>query len=197
MTEFIESNLKFFFPENWEVKQFDQTRFFKYFSGYGFKGVDFLVITDEPKLLFIEVKNFADRYPADGIQPIDRLQANLDSFSEKMVGKFKDSAHLLQIIYKVFLRKWWFRHFALPLSARLPFSFVIKKDWGFWLTTHKLLEKKEIEFVLWIEFSEEMAEAEATFIFEKINSMVLSKMPVPTLKICNQRKNDTRIIGHP
>ena len=86
-----ESGLVFTFPKNWVVKKYDEHRFYNYLSGLGFKGIDIIAITPERKLILIEVKNYINRFPQDGIDPTETLIENIDSFSEGYVQKFQDS----------------------------------------------------------------------------------------------------------
>ena len=44
---FIESDLQFYFPDHWAVREYDNHRFYKNLSGLGLKGLDFLVLDPE------------------------------------------------------------------------------------------------------------------------------------------------------
>ena len=162
MQLFRESNLDFSFPEDWEVKKFDETRFFKILAGEGFKGVDFIIITPDRKLILIEVKNYSGDWPINGMSPTQNLTNNVAPFSKKIIHKFEDSFHLIKIIQKYYHRKWWFRRFV-PL---------IQREWGFWKTVNELLEKREVKLLLWLELSNEITEDEKINIQKEVAGLV-------------------------
>jgi len=59
-----ESALLFDFEEtDWIVKKYDDHRYYKSLSGAGLKGVDFIGIFQQEKVVFIEVKNFRAKHP--------------------------------------------------------------------------------------------------------------------------------------
>lgn len=190
MPKFKESNLEFSFPDDWEVKQFDKTQFFKYFSGHGFKGVDFIAITPEGKLILMEVKNYTNQWQAAHINPTDNLKNDLPNFSQKIISKFEDTFHLVKIIHQVYLRKWWFRWFVPPFRKYFSFSFLSKKKWGFWLLVYELIEKKEIELVLWLELAKEVPKKERNQIFIKISDTIHKDLNSYSFKIFNKEKNN-------
>ena len=92
-----ESGLLFTFPDNWWVIKLDEHRFYRYVSGRGYKGVDFIIIDDSGKLLLIEVKNYSNRFPADGILPITALLGNPMAYANKYIGKYEDTFSLIRI----------------------------------------------------------------------------------------------------
>ena len=69
MNTFIESGLTFSFSKRWKVLKYDKHRFYRYLSGSGFKGVDFIGVLDEKQLVLIEVKNYKDRFELDESDP--------------------------------------------------------------------------------------------------------------------------------
>jgi len=153
MSNFKESGLQFSFPKNWRVIKFDEHRFYKYVHGIGLKGVDFIGIKENGELLLIEVKNYADRFPQDGLFPYAALLENPIPFAEQIAQKFEDSFQLIEVIHKYYLRKFWFRKVAMRLMPFLPNNFVSKYDWGFWLKVYEQCANQttEIDLVWWIE----------------------------------------------
>lgn len=190
MATFKESDLDFSFPDDWEVKKYDATRFYNYLSGVGFKGVDFIAITPEPKLILIEVKNYRNRWEADGINPTDVLKEDVPNFVATITKKFEDTFRLLQIIQKYYLRKWWYRNLALPILNKNPNSFLIKKEFGFWWLANLLLEQKKIDLILWLELSDEILEKEKWEIFKKISHPVQKELSDYSFQVFCAAKND-------
>jgi len=186
---FQESGLEFSFPKDWVVKKYDEHRFYNYLSGLGFKGVDIIAITPERKLILIEVKNYINRFPQDGIDPTETLIENIDSFSEGYVQKFQDTFQLLQIVQKYFNRKRWFRGIANPIQSFLPFSFLISLDWGFWTVANQLLEKKEVELLLWLEVAPNLPSSKLEFIQNTISGTFQNKVPYFTFQISSQKNS--------
>ncbi|NNE29048.1 MAG: hypothetical protein HKN16_05405, partial [Saprospiraceae bacterium] len=66
---FSESGLQFQFSNDWTVIKYDDHKFFRYLSGEGLKGVDFLGFTSEGGLFLMEVKNYRNVNLHDGVYP--------------------------------------------------------------------------------------------------------------------------------
>lgn len=190
---FQESGLEFSFPNDWVVKKYDEHRFYHYLAGLGFKGVDLIAITPERKLILIEVKNYIDRFPQDGINPTETLINNTFTFSETFGQKFNDTFQLLQIVQKYFNRKKWYRWLALPISKFLPFSTLIKLDWGFWTIANDFFKNKEIHLILWLETAPELSENRLSQIHQTIYEVFLQQLPNYSFQISNLRNNDLSI----
>ena len=152
---FKESGLTFSFNNQWFVTKFDEHRFYKLLAGRGLKGVDFIGIYKEKTLVLMEVKNYIDRYKADGINPTEVFLENPDFFLKKVEQKFEDSLRLIQIVRRFYERKWWYRMFAKKLIGKLPFTFLMQFEWGFWTVVWQLVEEGKVEKVLWLELGEE------------------------------------------
>ena len=193
MSTIHESGLAFTFPKDWVVKRYDEHRFYNYLSGLGFKGVDMIAITPERKLILIEVKNYINRFPQDGIDPTETLIENMDSFSESFVQKFQDTFQLLQIVQKYFNRKKWFQWIANPIQSLLPFSFLISLDWGFWTVANQLLDQKEVELLLWLEVASTIPISQLENIHHTIADTFQDQLKLYTFHISHQKNNNTSI----
>ena len=190
MQYFEESDLNFAFPEDWVVKKFDETRFFKHLSGVGFKGVDFIIITPEPQLILIEVKNYIDRWPTDNLNPTEILGNDLERFSKIIIKKFEDSFRLVGIIEKYYKRKWWYSWLAVPIAKFLSFSKLLKMEWGFWKIVNELLEKKEVELILWLELSDDITASEQNRIFQSIQNYIEGSILGFSFRLLHHRVDD-------
>ena len=193
MSTIQESGLAFTFPENWVVKKYDEHRFYHYLSGLGFKGVDIIAITPEKKLILIEVKNYINRFPQDGINPTETLINNTLTISESYLQKFQDTFQLINIVQKYFNRKKWFQWIATPIQSLLPFSFLISLDWGFWIVANQLLNKKEVQLLLWLEVASELPDEQIKNIHHAISNTFKIKLPLYSFQISNHRNNNTSI----
>jgi len=193
MTIFKESGLEFTFPKDWVVKKYDEHRFYNYLSGLGFKGVDLIALTPERELILIEVKNYVDRFPQDGIDPTETLRNNIYIFSEKYIQKFEDTFQLLQIVQKYFNRKKWYKWVASSLQSFLPYNFLIKLDWGFWTLANDFLNKNKIHLILWLEVSTELEPHQVQEVHKKISILFNEKLPQYSFQIFNHNNSSTKI----
>ena len=158
MKTFSESGLTFSFSKRWSVLKYDEHRFYRYLSGSGFKGVDFIGILDENQLALIEVKNYKNRYDFDEKDPTDELLADPISYAEKYARKFKDSFQLINIIKKYYQRKWWFKQPRKLMLKIIPKRILIQFDWGFWNFVIQLIDEKKVKIIniLWLELNDEI-----------------------------------------
>jgi len=149
---FQESGFSFEFPNSWTVVKFDDHRFYKYLSGDGFKGVDFLCLNEKGELIFLEVKNYLNQYIADGIDPGDNLIQYPENYALEYWNKYLDSIHLIRLIHKYYLRKWWYRQ-LIKIANPKVYHWAKQKDWGFWTSAFLKLESVELNqhFMLWLE----------------------------------------------
>ena len=153
---FKESGLNFSFPINWKVIKWDTHRFFGYVSGRGFKGVDFMALSDE-KLYLIEVKNYQERRPNDEQHPFDLVLADPDFYAEVFLQKLTDSLALIRIIKKYYLRKYFFKLWSQfnfwGLKNLSSNSFFQKFDFIFWTRAAQILRKhpEQVQLILWLE----------------------------------------------
>jgi len=186
---FQESGLEFSFPKDWVIKKYDEHRFYHYLAGLGFKGVDLIALTPDRKLILIEIKNYINRFPQDGIDPTETLFNNTISFSEKYVQKFEDTFQLLEIVKKYFHRKRWYRWLALPFLKMLPYSTLIKLDWGFWTIANDILKNKDVQLILWLETAPELSENNWTQIQQTINKIFQQQLPNYSFQISTRTQN--------
>lgn len=112
------------------VVKFDDHKFYKYLSGQGLKGVDFLVIDKLYGLFLIEIKNFRKR----DTQPEEK------DLSHNFYQKCEDTLHLIEIIYKVYQRKWWVKH----LVNKLKMTFLLTEEDKTWIQAYQLYRKGKI-----------------------------------------------------
>ncbi len=153
---FKESGLTFSFPINWKVIKWDAHRFFGYVSGRGFKGVDFMALSDE-QLYLIEIKNYQDRRPNDDEHPFDLVLADPDFYGEIFLQKFTDSFALIRIVEKYHSRKYFFKlwsqqnYWGLKRLGRI--SFFQKFDLIFWTRAAQILREQpeQVQLILWLE----------------------------------------------
>jgi hypothetical protein len=156
---FTESGLTFSFSERWNVLKYDEHRFYRYLSGAGFKGVDFIGILDEKQLVLIEVKNYNDRFKPDESDPTKGLVAAPLSYATEYSQKFEDTFQLIAIIRKYYKRKWWFRKVRKWMLQFIPRHILLRYDWGFWNVVIQLIDEKreKVLLVLWLELNNELA----------------------------------------
>lgn len=154
--QLTESALLFDFEDtDWIVKKYDDHQYYKPLSGAGLKGVDFIGIFQQEKVVFIEVKNFRAKHPTRK-EPFSVL-ADTNQFITKIADKFEDT-FIATITIKAYLKKkWWYRLF-LKFQRHLPPSLFINRDWYFWHVAHQLASDKEkLELVLWLEIEERIS----------------------------------------
>lgn len=128
MHTYRESGLTIRFSAECEVCKFDEHRFFRWLSGSGIKGVDFLVLC-EKELFLLEIKNF-NQWKGKAIP---------EDLFEEIEGKKEGTLKVIRVVHSFFLRKWSYRlwkRWVYPMAvARKAFS-----EWHFWT---QALEKVE------------------------------------------------------
>lgn len=148
MQTFEESGLTFHFEKDWIVIKYDEHRFYRYLSGRGLKGVDFIHVINFEKLVLTEVKNFNDRFEKDNINPTETFLNNLDRFFNAFVSKFNHTLKAIRIVHSYYKRKWWFRNLAMPLTKIFHPRFWTKFEWGRWYLMYILMKKNQVEPVV-------------------------------------------------
>ena len=196
MNRYSESGLIFNFPDDWKVFPFDQHRFYRYVSGYGLKGVDFIGITPEKKLVLIEVKNYFDRFPKDGVDPLQRILEDPWEFAEQMILKFEDSFSLIKGIQQYYQRRTWFKWIAAPMAPFLPESYLLSRDWGFWSTASQLLSENKLDLVLWFEAGLYISEEKEIQLIKKINAYFSEEFKEHPIFLANRKTPFQNIIAH-
>lgn len=152
-----ESDLVFEFNDAyWQVIKYDDHRYYKKFSGIGLKGVDFIGIYRQKKVVFIEVKNFRDKHPTRE-EPFKVLTETKD-FINTIGDKLEDTFRAVTAIHAYLKRKWWYRIYLL-LELYLPQQWFFQRDWLFWHQVfHLAQQKNQIELVLWLEIEERISD---------------------------------------
>ena len=171
---FEESSLLFTFSDAWNVRPFDDHRYYRWVSGLGFRGVDFIGLY-QGKLVLMEVKNYRRR---EGMSEADAFQAVREApetFALKMVGKVEDSLRIVQAVNGSYRRRWWF-----PLFLRLPDTL---KRWYphsyFWHVASELANNPaDCIFVLWLD-----ADSDTTKVKGKIMETLTRKLADKMLQI--------------
>lgn len=172
-SEFEESGLIFRFPKDWIVFKYDEHRFYRYVSGSGLKGVDFIGVHEE-KLFLIEVKNYKDRVKLDTYDPMENLLNSAKAQGERYVRKLKDSLKLLDVIQQYYLRKWWYRKIYLPFLRKTK----IKSELDFWTKVTALKDQpRQVTFVLWLELPQRYNDQRGVGIREYFKKILEDKLP--------------------
>ena len=193
-TSYPESGLLFSFPKNWRVFKFDDHRFYRYVSGYGIKGVDFIGITKERRLVLIEVKNYTDRFPADGIDPIQKIQKAPVAFAEQITLKFEDSFSLINGIHQFHQKQIWYRWLATPLLYILPQQISMRYDWGFWSISYQLLKQNKTDLVLWLELGSTISSKDEKELQAEIAAYFQKEFKSESIVIANRKNSFGNIV---
>ncbi|MEM8906941.1 MAG: hypothetical protein AAGD05_03765 [Bacteroidota bacterium] len=158
MPSFVESQLVFHFPAAWLIIKADAHRFYRYLSGSGLKGVDFIGFPNPKTLVLIEVKNYVDRFPADGQLPITAILNDPSHYAAQFLQKFADSFRLIHIAHQHYQRRWWFRAWQ-SVSSWLPQSWVGHYDAYFWPKADAILQHtpQSVELWLWLELGDQVS----------------------------------------
>lgn len=170
---FVESGLSFRFPEDWVVFKYDEHRFYRYVSGSGLKGVDFIGIRGE-ELYLIEVKNYVERVSLDTYDPVENLLNKAKEEAGRYLRKLEDSLSLLNVIQQYYQRKWWYRKIYLPFLWKN----VISSELSFWTKATTLKDRPEcVTFLLWLELPGGDKDQRAAGIREYFKNELKGKIP--------------------
>ena len=144
-----ESALGFEFGPRWVVRRYDAHRFYQAISGSDMKGVDFVAIYDDRRLVFIEVKNYTRRFGGrlpEVVPPLDRPR----EFAAHVSRKWHDSLQAVRIFQLVLLRNWRYRLLHRLLVRFLP----AHHDWRFWTRAYRLTQTPgATHAMLWLELA--------------------------------------------
>lgn len=121
-----ESRMKICFDDPWRVVRFDRTPWFRYMTGHGLRGVDFLAIR-EGTVYFIELKNYAPYRPG-----VASVLPDPSTLIAGMELKMQDTMRMTGIVYRTLERHWMFRVFC-QWSRRIPILRRWEKEWSFWM----------------------------------------------------------------
>ena len=164
MKTFEESGWQFQFADHWEVIPYDRHRYYRYVSGHGLKGIDFLAWNRrEERLLLLEVKNFA---PSDWEGPSPNMELvlrNPRAYAERMIEKFTDSLRLFAIVHRYRSRKWGPRYYWRLRDQWLPRRWRSLLPLSIWERAYRLSQRPgaSICLCLWIQLADEVARDEA------------------------------------
>ena len=191
-----ESGLKFNFPKDWKIIKFDEHRFYQYVNGIGLKGVDFICIKPNGELLLIEVKNYADRFPQDGINPALDVLDNPIPYASQIAQKFDDSTQLIEVIHKYYLRKFWFRQFAPTLSLVLSEFFKPNYDWMFWLQAYQALTAHlpKTKLIWWMELGEEVSKIERSLVHLELTTFFTEEDTSVQILDIHSQQNEINVL---
>lgn len=156
---FYESDMKFEFDDaHWHIKKYDTHHYYKILAGRGLKGVDFVGILDQQKVVFFEIKNFHTNLPTSK-NPFLILE-DPKTFISNIADKLEDSVRAIDIIITLLKRKKWYQFF-LKWQRFIPILFIKNKDWYFWHQIHQIgLDKKRQTLVLWLEIDSPISAAD-------------------------------------
>lgn len=130
---YVESRRQWHFDANWKVVRFDATPWFRFLTGLGLKGMDFLLMR-EGRIYWLEAKNFEQRAgaPAPKIPEGEELVAQLEA-------KLVDSRRLLGVIVASLRRHFLYRLWAWAVRLGLPLRW-LQPEWSFWTEALEALE---------------------------------------------------------
>ncbi len=145
---FQEGDLSFSFaPSHWAVKKYDDHPYFQGFSGVGLKGVDFIAIFENKKVLLIEVKNYQVKNEVIRAKEVANSLGDPDKIAAAVAQKFEDTLAGIKAIHTYYQRKnkqtWqWLKRWQKPDQEAL-----------FWQQVCDLVvEKGAMTKVLWLAF---------------------------------------------
>lgn len=124
--EVEESGIEFSINGTYVIK-LDEHPFYKYFSGQGFKAVDFLLL-EKDQLYLIEVKNYS-YYPGT-IRPSEK------DLHQQFLEKCEDTLHLLDNFYE-FMQKSFIRR---VLVQKWKWYFIGHPEWKDWLAAYHVYQ---------------------------------------------------------
>lgn len=148
---YSESDLVFQFPPHWGVRKYDEQPFYKKMSGFGLKGMDFLLVDPigEGHLYLVEVKNYRIR-TNDGGTFVPRLKSPAE-LAAILATKYEHTLHAIRAIQLYYQRKWWYRLFGNRLTRSRRFQ----SDAIFWHHVLRLAQNQTQHTVLlWFEQEE-------------------------------------------
>lgn len=145
---FQEGDLSFSFaPSHWAVKKYDDHPYFQGFSGVGLKGVDFVAIFENKKVLLIEVKNYQVKNEVIRAKEVANSLSDPDKIAATVAQKFEDTLAGIKAIHTYYQRKnkqtWqWLKRWQKPDQEAL-----------FWQQVCDLVvEQGALTKVLWLEY---------------------------------------------
>ncbi len=120
------------------VIKFDVHKFYKHYSGQGFKGVDYLIINKD-YLYLIELKNYTQYREDKAFAPKD--------LNETFLQKCDDTLGVIEAFYQFLENGFWTRIFVL----RFGWYFTCPKEWKHWIRAYHLYEKGQVIMMMHVE----------------------------------------------
>ncbi len=190
MMLYAESDIDFHFSTaDWAVCRYDRHRYFKGWSGRGLKGVDFIAVWRQDKLIFMEVKNYNPRPNGKGGQTADAVRADPAILSDAFGEKIADTLTAIDAVRQYRQRRWWRRLAAWWFRRRKVGS----SETAFWVRVCDLaLSPQNCMAVLWLEGEELDASFRKTI--EKRLAYELSALTAQVV-VCNADSNPFREDG--
>lgn len=184
-----ESGLQFTFTPDWIVKRFDKHRYYKWLSGVGIKGVDFIGIYKGQQLFLIEVKNYRRRNER---QLPEHLIPDSSALGQAFADKILDSLQVIQTIIGYLKRRWWYA-MAHKIVSQLPSRYRWRWDWYFWSQAQQLIEQHpdRVRIVLWLEEAQSVLESSGSIKgeLEAVVSTQLNHLSFSRIEVVNIRQN--------
>ena len=182
---FKESDLQFRFSKEWNVRPFDDHRFYRWSSGLGYRGVDFVGIFQE-ELFLIEVKNYRRRKGMPDEDALQAIRQEPEAFISKMVEKVEDSLKLIRAVNDYYRRRFWYKWF----SRQPEFLQRLFLNRYFWHRTYELgQDPNSCRFVLWLD-----SDQPAPVLSKEIEKALMGRMQkeVCRVEIISRRNNPYR-----
>gem|GEM_PF-1015655 len=168
---FQESNLTFYFPDDWVVRKYDDTAAYQSLSGHGLKGVDFIALSPDGKLYLIEVKNYRPRISDRDGREYRAKRKTPELLADDIAAKFQDSQRLIRIVDTYLKRHWWRRLQLWWYTVRHKPN--TDSNYWFWSEARSRCEDgRNVVFVLWMETPERK-----TGYDDEVEALLLQRMP--------------------
>jgi len=129
---FSESGMRFHFPSDWLVRRYDQHTYFRGFSGYGLKGVDFVAVEPSGRLWLVEAKNFIPR------QEFPVIIKSAAVLGAQLLQKAEDTVRGIAAVHAYRSRSFWYR-WLFPHLHRLRW---LSGEWLFWARAYRALSEE-------------------------------------------------------
>lgn len=117
------------------IIQFDKHKYYKYYSGIGYKGVDFILV-NEGYLYLIEIKNYQ--------QYQDTKRPEESELYKVFTHKCENTLEIIEKFYS-YLNENWLRRL---IFLKWNLFFLGPKEWKTWLKIHELYQKNKVILIL-------------------------------------------------
>ncbi|MEM9928948.1 MAG: hypothetical protein AAF840_03940 [Bacteroidota bacterium] len=168
---FPESDLLFYFPDDWVVRKYDDTAAYQSLSGHGLKGVDFIALAPDGKLWLVEVKNYRPRISTRNGKEYRANRPRPEELAEHVAVKFLDSQRLIRIVDS-YLRKYWWRRLQLWWIGWRGKARTSSNYWFWSEAKRRCAQPAKVVFVLWMETPERKTSYD-----DVLEQLLLERMP--------------------